>query len=69
MHSVTAPYESDDSVDKVGEFYKSRYPNASVTVADGSNYSIVSSDKTSVTTITVEDQGGKTVFLISNVRK
>ena len=68
-HTVSAPYESDDAANKVAEFYKSRFPNANVSVADGSQYNIVSTDKNSVTTINVEDRGDKTVFMISNVRK
>jgi hypothetical protein len=69
MHTVTAAYESDDSADKVADFYKTRFPNARVSVAGSDHYSIVSTDKNNVTTINVEARGDKTMFVITNVTK
>jgi hypothetical protein len=69
MHTVTAPYESDDSADKVADFYKAKFPNANVSVSDSDHYTIASTDKNAVTTITVEARNGTTTFVITNVTK
>ncbi len=67
MHTVAAEFESDDPAEKVGEFYKSRMPDAQVSVSDGDHYNIVSTDKKNVVTINIEPQDGKTRIHIATV--
>ncbi len=68
MHTVSAQFETDDSPEKVAEFYKSRISNAQVS-SQGDRYSIVSADTKNVTTITIRPENGKTVIAIANVTK
>ena len=67
MHTVAAEFESDDPAERVGEFYKSKLPDARVSVSDGDHYSIVSTDKKNVVTINIEPQDGKTRIHIATV--
>ena len=67
MHTVAAEFETDDSPDKVATFYKSRFPNANFVNAEGDHYSIVSTDKKNMITISIEPQDGKTHIHIATV--
>jgi tRNA threonylcarbamoyladenosine modification (KEOPS) complex Pcc1 subunit len=67
MHTVAAEFESDDSADKVADFYKSKFPNATVNVSNQSHYTIVSGDKKNLITINIDSQDGKTLIHIANV--
>lgn len=68
MHSVTAQLETDDTVDKVADFYKQKFPNANVSVRDSSGgYTIVSTDNKNVITVNVKTEDGKTRIIIANV--
>jgi len=70
IHTVTAPFESDDPPDKVGDFYKSRLPNANVVVAGADRYTIISGDRSSgTTTINIQTLNGKTHIVITSVTK
>jgi hypothetical protein len=71
VHTVTASFESTDSVDKVCTFYKSKFPGATVTSSDQNRCTIVSNDHKNVNmiTINVEGNGDTTKFQISNVSK
>jgi hypothetical protein len=69
IHTVTANFESRDSVDKVCAFYKSRFPNSTVTTADQNRCTIVSNDKQNMVTINVESSGDTTKLHIANVTK
>ena len=69
MHTVTAPFESDDSPDKVADFYKAKFPNANVSTVSNDRYTIMSTDKKAVTTINIQPEGGRTKFIITNVTK
>ena len=68
MHTVSAQFETDDSPDKVAEFYKSRLTNPQVS-SQGEHYSIASTDNKTVTTINIYPEGGKTVIAVANVTK
>src|SRR5271165_7619288 len=57
MHTVTASFESTDSGDKVCDFYKSRFPAASVTSSDPNRCSIIAGDQKNMTTINVQGDG------------
>jgi len=67
MHTVSAQFETTDSADKVGEFYKSKYPNANVSVGDQGHYTIVSTDQKNLITINIEPSDGKTLIHIASV--
>jgi hypothetical protein len=68
MHSVTAQLETDDTMDKVADFYKQKFPNANVSVKDSSGgYTIVSTDNKNVITVNVKTEDGKTRIIIANV--
>jgi len=57
LHTVTAIFESNDSVDKLCDFYRSKFPSANVSSSDQNRCSIISGDNFNSTTITVEPNG------------
>jgi len=67
MHTVEAEFETDDSAEKVMEFYSSKLPNANVTTKDQNHYAIVSTDNNNLITIKIEPASGKTRIKIANV--
>ena len=67
MHTVAAEFETNDSPDKVADFYKSKFPNANFVNSEGDHYSIVSTDKKNIITINIEPQDGKTHIHIASV--
>jgi flagellar basal body-associated protein FliL len=69
IHTVTAVFESSDSLDKVCAFYKSRFPNAMVSTTDQNRCSIISNDSKSMITIHLEPDGSNTKIQITNVSK
>jgi zinc-ribbon domain len=69
MRTVSATFESSDSVDKVCSFYKARLPNANVSTSEENHCTIVSTAPPNVTTINVESRGSGAKFQISTVAK
>ena len=69
VHTVTANFESTDSLDKVANFYKSKFPNAVVTTSDEGHCTIVSNDPKNLVTINIEAEGDQTKIQISNVTR
>lgn len=69
MRTVSANFESSDSVDKVCSFYKARFPNANVSTSEENRCTIVSTAPPNVTTINVESRGSGSKFQISTVAK
>ena len=67
MHTIAAEFETDDPVEKVADFYKSKFPNANVTSSQQGQFSIVSTENNNLVTINIEAQGGKTVIHVANV--
>src|SRR5690242_2538017 len=67
MHTAAADFETGDPVSTVGEFYKSRLPNASVVSTTGDHYAIISTDKKNMITINIELKDGKTRIHIARV--
>lgn len=67
VHTVAADFESDDPANKVADFYKSKFPNANVNVANQDHYTIISADNKNLVTINIETQGGKTLIHIASV--
>ena len=69
LHTVNAEFESSDSADKVCTFYKSKFPNATVSTSDQSHCTIVSTAPPNVITINVDSEGDGSRFQISSVKK
>jgi flagellar basal body-associated protein FliL len=67
MHTVTAQFESDDSVDKVMAFYSAKLPNARVNTKDQNHCTIVSTDKKNIVTINITPEGNKSQINITTV--
>ena len=67
MHTATADFETSDPVSTVGEFYKSKVPNANVVSSTGDHYAIISTDKKNMLTINIEPKDGKTRIHIARV--
>jgi hypothetical protein len=66
VHTVAAKFETSDSPDKVAEFYRSKFPNATYK-ANGDHYSIVSNQPQNVVTIKIEAADGKTLIKVATV--
>lgn len=69
IHTVTANFESSDSVDKVCAFYKSKFPNAMVATSDQNRCTFISNDQKNMITVNVESSGNTTKLQITNVSK
>lgn len=69
MHTVAARFESSDSVDKVCNYYKAKYPGAMVRTSDANRCTIAANDQGNMITIVVEDHSGVTRFQITNLSK
>ena len=69
FHTVSVTADTDDPVDRVTSFYKSKFPNAMVTTSDSGHCTIVSNDHKNIVTIVIEAAGDKTKIQISNVHK
>ena len=67
VHTVSVNMETDDSVDKVTAFYKSKFPNAMVSTSSTNESSIVSNDRKNVITINIRAEGDRTKISITNV--
>jgi hypothetical protein len=67
MHTAGLDLESNDPPGMVNDFYKSKFPSANVTSAQGDHYTIVAGDKNNITTITIEPRGGKTRIHIAKL--
>ena len=66
MTTATIHLVTNDSVDKVGDFYQSRYPRAIVSHEDGKT-SLVATDNTGTLTINIEPEDGQTAIEIAKV--
>ena len=71
LHTVTANFESSDPVEKICEFYRSRFPAATVQSSDQTHCSIVagSQGNWTSTTISVESNGDGSKFTIVAMNK
>jgi len=69
MHTVAANFETSDPLAKVCDFYRSRYPAATVSTASTNHCGIVSGDQNNSITINVESDGTTTRIHIANVIK
>ncbi len=69
VKTVTAAFESSDSLDKVCDFYKAKYPSTNMTTSDSSHCAIVAGDQKNMITINVQANGDGTKIQIANVNK
>jgi hypothetical protein len=67
MHTATVELDTSDSPSAVNDFYKSKFPNATVMSAQGDHYTIMSGDKNNMTNITIEPRDGKTRIHIAKI--
>jgi hypothetical protein len=67
MHTTTANFESDDSVEKVCGFYKAKFSHPTVTTSDQQRCTIVSNERKNMVTINVQADGDKTKIQINSV--
>lgn len=66
VNAVAAELESDDPADKVADFYRTKFPDATVKVS-GSRYEIVAKQKDNLVTIKIEPQDSKTHIEVASV--
>ena len=69
LHTVTANFESSDSVEKICDFYRQKFPSAQVASSDQNRCSIISGDKGNSTTVTVQSSGDGSRFSIVTMTK
>jgi hypothetical protein len=69
VHTASLNFETSDSVDKVCNFYKPKFPNAMVMTTEVDQCTIVSNDQKNMITITVKEENDKTRIVITNVSK
>jgi hypothetical protein len=69
IHTVSLTADTDDSVDKVAAFYKSKFPNAVVSTSDTNHCTIVSNEHGNMLTINIEGAGSGTKIMIASVHK
>jgi len=69
IRTVTAAFESSDSVDKVCSFYRTKFPNANVKTSDQDRCTIVSNAPPNMITVSVESNGDSSKFQITSVIK
>jgi hypothetical protein len=69
IRTVTAVFQSSDSLDKVCTFYKSKFPNAMVSTTDQNRCTIISNDSKNMVTINIEPDGSNAKIQITSVSK
>lgn len=69
MRTASLTSETSDSVAKVSEFYKAKFPNAMVSTSDENRCTIISNDHNNMVTINIQAEGDKTKIQINNVHK
>ncbi|HUA16549.1 MAG TPA: zinc-ribbon domain-containing protein [Verrucomicrobiae bacterium] len=69
VRTASASFLSSDSVDKVCDFYRSKFPNATSSTSTQNHCSIVSGDQGNIVTIAIEPSGNSTKIQITSVNK
>jgi hypothetical protein len=69
IHTVSAKFESSDSMDKVCSFYKEKFPSAMSSASDTNRCTIVSNDQKNMVTIHIEPNGDGSKFQITSVNR
>ena len=69
IHTVTANFASHDSVDEVCNFYKSKFPNSTVTSSGNNRCTIANSHHGNSVSINIVSSGDGAKFYIANVTR
>jgi hypothetical protein len=69
VRTAAASFISSDPLDKVCDFYRSKFPNATSSTSSQNHCSIVSGDQGNIVTITIVPSGNSTKIQISSVSK
>lgn len=69
VSATTVVLETSDSPQKVFDFYKAEFPNASMTSSEGDQHTIMSGDKDEFVTVVIAPEGGKTRITIARTSK
>jgi hypothetical protein len=62
-----AQFETSDSLENVSQFYRSRYPNSTISYPNPESQSIVVRSDKGIITIALRNSAGKTQISISRV--
>jgi hypothetical protein len=66
-HTAAAEFETSASPKEVADFYRSKFPSATVMSQESDHFSLVAGDKENVTTISVEPREGMTRISVSRM--
>jgi hypothetical protein len=69
IRTVTAIFESNDSLDKICTFYKTKFPNAVATNSEQNHCTIVSNNRGNMVTINIEANGDTSKIQITTVTR
>jgi hypothetical protein len=69
MRTVTAAFQSSDSVEKVCSFYHAKFPGSKVATSSQRHCTIVSNDPNNMITVNAESSGDGSKFQITSVIK
>jgi hypothetical protein len=69
FHTAAATFTSSDPVEKVCDFYRSKFPNATSSTSSQNHCAIVSGDKGNFVSVNVESDGGSTKIQLSTVNQ
>jgi hypothetical protein len=69
IHTVTARYQSSDSLDQVSSFYKAKFPNAMMSTCEPSHCSIMSTDQQNTTTVKMDANNSGTEITITQMNR
>jgi hypothetical protein len=69
VHTMSAVFTTGDPLDKVCDFYRSKFPNAMSSTSTQNQCSIVSNDQGNMVTVKVESSGDLTKIQINSINK
>jgi zinc-ribbon domain len=69
VHTTSAVFLSRDPLDKVCDFYRSKFPNAMTSTSSPGHCSIVANDQGNMITVNVESSGDSTKIQINSINK
>jgi hypothetical protein len=69
LHTTSAVFLSSDPLDKVCDFYRTKFPNAMTSTSSQNHCSIVSNDHGNMITVNVESSADSTKIQISSINK
>jgi hypothetical protein len=69
VHTTSAVFTTGDPLDKVCNFYRTRFPNAMTNTSTQNHCSIVANDQGNMITVNVESSGDSTKIQINSINK